>query len=126
MTFHSSLTQDLSRRLELQQKKALAIILGSPYRSYNNALELTALSRLDTLRHDTCLQWALKAQSNPKQSNLFPLNQSNANTRNKKEFTEYFCHTSNYYNSAIHSMTRALNDHFASQPTDHQNSITPV
>ena len=34
VSFHSSLTQELSRKLELQQKKALAIILGSQYKSY--------------------------------------------------------------------------------------------
>ena len=71
VTFHYSLTQELSRRLELQQKKALAIILRSNYRSYSNALELAALPRLDTLRQEACLQWALKAQSNPKHSDLF-------------------------------------------------------
>ena len=43
VTFHSSPTQELSRKLELQQKKALEIILGSQYNSYNNALLLTAL-----------------------------------------------------------------------------------
>ena len=126
VTFHYSLTQELSRRLELQQKKALAIILGSHYRSYSNALELTMLPRLDTLRQEACLQWALKAQSNPKHSDLFPLNRSNANTRNRKMFTEYCCHSVKFYNSAIPSMTRALNAHFASQPTDHEDPITPV
>ena len=38
--FHSSLTQELSRKLELQQRRSLAIILGSQYRNYRNALSL--------------------------------------------------------------------------------------
>ena len=41
-----SLYQELSHALELEQKKPLCIILGSQYRSYNNALLLTNLLRL--------------------------------------------------------------------------------
>ena len=108
--FHSSLTQKLSRRLELQQKKAMKIILGSQYRSYNQALQLTDLPRLDTLREKATLLWALKAQLNPKHSDLFPLNESTANTRNRNKFKEYFCHTAKYFNSAIPSMTRSMNE----------------
>ena len=47
--YHSALTKELSQQLELQQKRALAIILGSKYQSYKNALSLTSLPRLDTL-----------------------------------------------------------------------------
>ena len=66
VTFHSSLTQELSSKIELQQKKALKIILGSQYRSYSYALQVADLPRLDTLREKACLQWALKSQLNPK------------------------------------------------------------
>ena len=76
VAFHSSLTQELSSRIELQQKKALKIILGSQYRSYSNALLLTDLPRLNTLRSKACLQWAIKSQLNQ-------LNNSIENTRNK-------------------------------------------
>ena len=125
VTFHSSLTQELSRRLELQQKKALKIILGSQYCNYSNALVVTALPRLDTLREDACLKWALKAQSNPKHSDMFPLNQSNVNTRNRKKFKEYFCHTAKYFESAIPTMTRRLNEYYSNQASQ-QTVNTPV
>ena len=115
VTFHSSLTQELSRRLELQQKKALKIILGPLYRSYRNALDITALPRLDTLREEMCLKWALKAELDPKHSALFPRNESTVDTRNRKEFKEYFCHSAKYFNSAIPSMTRSLNDYYANK-----------
>jgi hypothetical protein len=59
--FHSALTQEQSKRLELQQKRSLAIILGSDYQNYKNALLLTSLPRLDTLMGEACLQWAIKA-----------------------------------------------------------------
>ena len=63
--FHFSLTNELSRKLELQQKRNLAVILVSQYRSYSHALSLTCLPRLDTLRSQTCTKWALKAQKDP-------------------------------------------------------------
>ena len=79
--FHSSLTAELSAKLELQQKRCLAVILGSDYLHYSNALTQTSLPRLDKLRKDTCLKWAIKAQSDPKHSDLFPLSNPQYNTR---------------------------------------------
>ena len=121
VTFHSSLSQELSRRLELQQKKALAIILGSQYRNYSHALQLTALPRLDTLREEACLKWALRSQSHLKHSDLLPLNQSTVNTRFRNKFKEYFCHSAKFYNSAIPSMTRSLNKYHAYKTSQHSS-----
>ena len=41
--FHPSLTLEQSAKLELQQKRCIAIILGTDYISYSNALGLTML-----------------------------------------------------------------------------------
>ena len=120
--FHSSLSIQLSQLLELQQKRSLAIILGSQYRSYDHATTLLNVPRLDALRQEACLSWALKAQRNPKHSHLFPLSSSNVNTRNKKKYKEYFCRSSKYYNSAVPSMTRALNKYNAGKPESHSNT----
>ena len=60
--FRSSLTIELIHKIELQQKRCLAVILGSQYRSYTHALSVTSLPRLDTLRAEACLKWALTAQ----------------------------------------------------------------
>ena len=38
--FHSSLTAEQSRKIEMVQKKALAIILGASYNNYESALTL--------------------------------------------------------------------------------------
>ena len=81
--FHSSLTKEQSRRLELQQKRSLACILGSDYKSYSQALSLTSLPRLNTLREEACIKWALKAQANPQLLDLFPLNQSTVDTNRR-------------------------------------------
>jgi hypothetical protein len=108
--YHSSLTLELSRKLEMQQKRSLAVILGTEYRSYSHALALTNLPRLDTLRETACLKWAIQAQQDPKHSHLFNINTNN--TRRSSKFIEPLCRTTKFYKSAIPSMTRALNQHF--------------
>ena len=107
--FHSSLTQEDSRKLELQQKRSLACILGLEYRSYSHALELTSLPRIDDLRSEACLKWAIKAQANPQHTDLFPRNPNLVETRQNEEFKEYFCRSAKFYNSAVPAMVRALN-----------------
>ena len=99
--FHYSLTQEQSQRLELQQKRSLACILGTDYRTYSHALQLTSLKRLDTFRQEACLKWAIKAQKNPQHSDLFPENESTANTRHKQKYREYKCSGAKFYNSAV-------------------------
>ena len=108
--YQSSLTLELSRKLEVQQKRSLAVILGQEYRSYSHALNLTNLPRLDELRETVCLKWAIKAQKDPKHSHLFKPNTNN--TRQQTKFIEPLCRTTRYYRSAIPSITRALNKHF--------------
>ena len=117
--FHSSLTTQQSQLLELQQRRSLAIILGSQYRNYEHARTLVNLPRLDILRQEACLNWAIKASTNPKHSHLFPLSSSNVDTRNRKKYAEYFCQSAKYYKIAVPSMTRALNKHSAKKQETH-------
>ena len=108
--FHFYLPLEQSHKLEKHQKRSFAIILGSDYHSYSNALTLTQLSRLDTLREDACVKWALAAQQNPLHSDIFPLNACDINTKkNKKTLKEYLCKTTKFYNSAVPAMTRKIN-----------------
>ena len=115
--FHSSLSSELSHKLELQQKRSFAIMLGTRYRSYQHACSLLDLPRLDLLREKACLKWAIKSQANPKHSHLFPLKISNVETRQKNKYIEYLCHTDKYYKSAVPYMTRILNSHEENKPT---------
>ena len=108
--FHSSLTIELSKKLEIQQKRSLAVILGTEYGSYSNALILLNLPRLDELHETASLKWALKAQQDPKHSHLF--RQNTNKTRRKSTFIEPLCRTTKYYKSSIPSMTRSLNQYF--------------
>ena len=113
--YHSALTLELSKKLEMQQKRSLAVILGAEYRSYSDALILLNLPRLDNLRESASLKWAIKSQQHPRHSDLFKYNTNN--TRRKATFIEPFCRTTKYYKSAIPSMTRALNQHFRNTTT---------
>ena len=45
--FHSGLTKEQGRQVEMVQKKAMAIILGKNYQSYESALTELSLERLD-------------------------------------------------------------------------------
>ena len=110
--FHSSLTQEQSHKLELQQKRSLAVILGTEYKHYSQALILTALPRLDILRGKACLKWSLKAQSDPRHTDLFPLSQNETNTRHSNKFTEQLCRGAKLYKSTIPSMIRELNKYY--------------
>ena len=93
MALVHSLTLEQSQKLEMQQKRSLAVILGSEYKSYSHSLTLTSLPRLDLLRSEACLKWARAAQLNPLHTDLFPLNTCQIQTRNKKTFDEYRCRT---------------------------------
>ena len=97
--------------MELQQKRSLAVFLGSQYKNYCSAFSLTSLPRLDTLRERATLKLAIKAQSNPLHSDMFPLNKTTIETRGQNKYLEYMCWITRYYNSAVPYMTWLLNIH---------------
>ena len=111
--FHHSLTNEQSQQLETQQKRCLAVILGSEYHSYTHALDISSLPCLDKLREEATLKWALAAQRNLLHTNLFPQNLCQTETRAKKKFKEYHCRNTKYYKSAVPAMTRQLNKFMA-------------
>ena len=107
--FHSALTQEQRRMLEVQQKKCFIIILGTQYQSYQKALETLALQELEQLREQVCIKWAWNTSRNVQHKHLFPINNSNVNTRDRKYFVEYKCRTDKFYRSAIPDMIRKMN-----------------
>ena len=108
--FHSSLTKNESKQFETVQKKALAIILGRDYVSYESALSNLNLERLDIRRDMLCQNFALKCVNSKRHKSMFPLNPYNRpNLRNPKPYLEPRCNTSRYYKSSIPYMIRLLN-----------------
>ena len=108
--FTSGLTKMQSQKLEMVQKKAFAIILGSSYTSYQSALISLHQERLDTRRLQLCLKFATKCTKSPKHCSMFPLNPNfRPNMRKPKPYKEFQCHTTRYFNSPIPFLTRLLN-----------------
>ena len=107
--FHSSLTLEQAKDLEMIQKKAFSIILGQKFKNYNNALKILNEENLATRRQKICENFAFKCLSNPRHSDLFTTNLGPTN-RHTKKIIEPKCNTTRYYNSAVPFLTRLLNE----------------
>ena len=111
--FHSGLSQEQSRQIEMVQKKAFAIILGKHYTSYEAALLTLQQKRLDTRRDVLSYNFADKCTKSSKHKSMFPPNPNfRPNMRYPKPFKEYQCRTSRYYNSPVPHLSRLLNKNF--------------
>ena len=108
--FHGVLTVQLSNDLEMVQKKAFAIILGSKYRSYRNALCLLSQDTLNSRRLKLSRNFATKYLTNDRHSDLFLPNPRYTAKSSKRKLTEPKCNTSRYYKSAVPFLTRLLNN----------------
>ena len=105
---HSGLTKEQSTKIEMVQKKALVIILGSRYQSYESALVELDIERLDTRRENLCYKFALKCSKSHRHRSMFPPNpHMRPNMRSPKPFLN---HTSRHYNSAVPYLARLLNE----------------
>ena len=102
--FHSGLTTDQSRELELVQKKALAIILGNNYCNYEATLTHLQLERLDTRRTKLSYNFALSCTKNVKHRSMFTTLNPNPrqNMRKVEMYSEVTCNTSYYFNCPVH------------------------
>ena len=114
VSFHSSLTQEQSRKLEGIQRTCLKVILGDEYESYQTALKTLGLETLEARRKQKCLSFALKCLKHPRNQRLFPVNRNNNNhdIRSNEKFEVNFARTSTYQNSTIPYCQRLLNSHF--------------
>ena len=95
VVFHSSLTNEQSRKLENIQKTSLKIILNDNYIDYSAACEMTGLKTLAERRQARLLSFSKKCLDHPENSRFFPLNENlgqNPEIRNREIFKENFCH----------------------------------
>ena len=115
--FHSGLTKDQSRQIEIVQKKAFAIILAKNYTSYESALLSLNLERLDVRRTNLSYNFAAKCVKSSKHKSMFPPNPTyRPNMRNRKPYKEHSCNTSRYFNSPIPYLSRLLNKKAGASP----------
>ena len=115
VSFHSSLTDEQSRKLEGIQRTSLKVILGDEYESYHTALDILGLESLEIRRQKRCLDFSLKCLKHPRNKGLFPRNidNNNHNVRFHEQFKVNFAKTSSYQKSAIPYCQRLLNEHFS-------------
>ena len=97
--------------LERIQKTALKLILGTKYRSYENALNTLNIERLEHRREQLCLSFAKKSSKHPKFSHLFPKNEKEhqMKTRKCEKFKVEMAKNERLKNSAIIYMQNLLN-----------------
>ena len=113
VSFHSSLNQQQSEKLERIQKTSLKIIMGDSYVDYETALESCGLQSLSDRREKRCLDFSLKCIKHPRNRRLFPENNHQIDrVRNSETFTVNFGRTDSYKDSAIPYCQRLLNKHF--------------
>ena len=83
--WHSSLTREDTLKIEREQKKAFAIILGNEYSSYKNALSVLKKETLEKRREDITTKFAKKCSENPNQNDMFPMLTNGPVLRTKKK-----------------------------------------
>jgi hypothetical protein len=112
VVWHSSLTEELSSKLEMIQKTCLRVILGDSYESYRAALDTCNLKNLFERREERCLSFASKCLKHPAHSKLFPINKNNLNNKHKsrEKYVLNFGKTKTYKNSAVPYLQRRLNN----------------
>ena len=92
-------------------KKALAIFLGSEYKSYSNAMSVLSLDTLHSRRLKLSTTFAEKCTKHPRHTDMFNTNTryTTKGGRKKLKYKEPLCKKSRYYKSAIPYLTRLLN-----------------
>jgi hypothetical protein len=115
VAFHSSLTVELSSKLERIQKTCVKIILGDMYMDYNSALEMCGLDTLFDRRTRRCLDFAQKCTKHTRNGRLFPLNQNLSVARTSAKYQVNFARTDTYRDSTIPYCQRLLNSDYQAQ-----------
>ena len=108
------LTKRESYQIERVQKTACAIILGSKYNTYKEALSVLELETLCSRRKKLCLNFAKKAIKHPKFKTWFEYETSNGyNIRNKHTLVPVTTRTKHFKSSPLPFLTDILNNYFA-------------
>ena len=98
--------------MERCQAVCLRVILGDSYVSYEAALEMAGLSKLEERRTIRCRDFALKCTKHESNRRMFPQNiteTSKYDIRHREKYSVNFARTSSYKNSTIPYCQRLLN-----------------
>ena len=111
--YHTSLTQQQIKKIELIQSTSLKIILGNEYIDYTSSLRKFSLSTLCERRGERLERFSLKCVQDKFNKSLFPLN---TNVKNREYFKVNFARTTKYFNSTVPQCQRLLNDYAKNHP----------
>ena len=113
--FHSSLTSQLSNKIEQIQKTSLKVILDVMYVDYPSALEMCGLQTLHERREQRSMSFALKCLKIPTNQDIFPLNPTEDThlIRDREKIKVNKARTESYRNSTIPYLQRRLNIYFS-------------
>ena len=108
--FHSGLTKQQSSQIESIQKKALRIILGDQYGSYEEACTLLSAEPLSDRRERLCLTFVKKAVKSGLHTDIFiPASSSKSTRSDNNVLKEYTCNTKRFFNSPLVYLSRVYN-----------------
>ena len=111
VAFHSSLTQEQSRKIENIQRTCLKIILQENYLNYQSACDLTGLPLLSLRRESRCLSFARRCLKTDEMTKHFPLTHDlpNIELRVREKFLVNKAKGEKYFKSTIPYCQRLLN-----------------
>ena len=108
--WNGGLTTKQSNSLESIQKRAIRIIFGNRYSTYDDVLKICNLARLSERRENLCLSFMKKTLTNTDQfKQYFPPSPPKKSLRNQKKLPELRCKTNRMKNSAIPYLVRLVN-----------------
>ena len=111
LVWNAGLTLENISQIERVQKSAQCYILGSSYRSYEEACEELDMKTLAVRRKELSIKFAKKASKHPIHQTWFLKNPTDTTTRTKKPTFKPACtRTDRFRKSAIPYLTNLLNE----------------
>ena len=107
--WNSGITKKQCESLTKIQKRALRIIVGARYTTYQNVLTCFDMETLEQRRHSLCTSFIGKSISRNQLKNILPQITQKRVLRHTKKLPELRCRTNRVKNSPIPSLVRIYN-----------------
>ena len=109
--WHSSITREQSRHIEMVQKRSCRLMFGSRYEHYDTALLELGINKLSDRREQLALKYGQKLLNSERHQHLLPAKSTSMYyLRNQKKYQEPKIRTVRYSNSTIPYVIRLLNN----------------
>ena len=106
-----ALTQNQIERIERIQKRALRIIFGASYTTYNDMLSHCSLQSLEDRRKSLCVSFIEKTLNKTDQfKDFFPSHAIVRTLRHKTKMPEFYCKTNRMKSSALPYLVHCFNE----------------